>query len=141
MSNIVSFPSRDQDQVVWRCNCGCLTNFLRADGGLECAQCGELASADYGEWRKRFPDTPASPKEQGAGDIKVTDLNSPKQAVKRALLNADCDTLAALVLLHSDGAMTVWGEHLDTDERAEWFDRRMADAKALLTPKGTNDGS
>lgn len=141
MTNVISLPPRNQDKVVWRCGCGCITHFLRADGEMECAQCGVLAEGDTGEWRVNLPDTPAKPRETETGDVKVTDLNSSDAAIRRVLKNADTSTMVALVVLHDDGALSVWGEDLDTDERRDWFDRRIADAKAMLTPKGSNDGA
>ncbi|PRD42116.1 hypothetical protein C5748_18375 [Phyllobacterium phragmitis] len=136
MSNVVSFPAKDTDRVVWRCNCGCLTHFVRADYELECAQCGNLSTSISGEWRKNVPDVPAVVADVEARDIKVTDLNSSEAAIRRVLLKADPDTLAVLVTLHKDGTMSVWGIDLDTPEEQAWFDAQMAAAKAMLTPKG-----
>lgn len=137
MSNVVAFPSRDDANIVWRCNCGCITHFVRADGEIECAQCGALAvdTGHDGEWRCRLPETPAEPQECSPGDFKVTDLNSSEAAFRRVLRNADPEQAAVLIVLNTDGSLSAWGT-LETEEQREWFDRRMAEAKALLARKG-----
>lgn len=132
MGNVVSLPRRDADRIVWRCDCGCMTFFVRADDELECAQCSVLTRGETGEWRKNLPDVPAKVDETETGDVKVTDLNSASAAIKRVLRKADPDKMFALVVVNRDGSLSVWGGDLVTDDQREWFDRQMASAKALL---------
>ncbi|MEW9304547.1 hypothetical protein [Labrys neptuniae] len=110
-----------------------MTHFARADDELECAQCGMVASGDTGEWRKNLPDTPTTVKETETGDVKVTDLNSMDAAIKRILRNANPDQMFALIVVNNDGSLSVWGRTLHTDDQREWFDHKMADAKAFLS--------
>lgn len=132
MSNIISLPRRDVDRVVWRCGCGCLTSFVRADDELECAQCGSLARGNTGEWRKHLPPVPAVVAETVDGDVKVTDLNSVEAALKRVARTADPDKVFALIVVNRDGSLSVWGGNLETDKQRAWFDRKLAETKALL---------
>jgi hypothetical protein len=133
MSNIVTLPRRDADKIVWRCDCGCLTHFIRADDEVECAQCGTLANGSGGEWRRNLPDVPAIIGEVESGDVQVTDLNSADAAIKRVLRKVDADQMFALIVVNTDGSLSVWGRTLKTDDQRDWFDRKMADAKAFLS--------
>lgn len=133
MSNVVFFPPRQPETVVWRCECGCITHFVRGDDQIECAKCGAVADGDSGSWRRNLPDVPVSAPETQDGDVKITDLNSPEAAFKRTLRKADPDKAFALIVVNRDGSLTVWGGDLETEAQRAWFDRKMAEAKALLT--------
>ena len=42
-------------------------------------------------------------------------------------------TTAMLIVIQQDGAVTTWGETIDGEAQSEWFDRRIATAKQMLT--------
>lgn len=135
MADVLAFPRIDEDRVIWRCNCGCISFELRGDGGAACVQCGSLVDGADGDWRAQLPDVPVTPKEMDTDSVKVTDLNGSPQALARALSKANVDETSAVLILQNDGAVTVWGA-IETDEQSEWFDRRVAVAKDMLTKKG-----
>jgi hypothetical protein len=131
MADIVAFPRPDDERVIWRCNCGCISFELRGNGDAVCLQCGVSVTGDVGDWRSQLPAAPDRPKEVEIDTVKVTDLNSSAAALRRVLGKADADRTAAVILLHHDGGVTTWGV-LETEEQADWFDRRIATAKAML---------
>lgn len=137
---VVAFPKRDQDKVVWRCNCGCMSFLARADGELECCHCQMVVTGDIGEWRSRLPQTPDKTEEPDSGDQTVTDLGSSSAALRRALDKADADNTAAVIVLQKDGAITAWGD-VEPGEQAEWLDRRIADARQLLVGQEAANGT
>lgn len=134
--NVIQFgkrePAPSQDRVVWRCNCGCLTFFIRADQEVECAQCGVIAE-DCGSWRARSPDEPAD-EVTGveADDVTVTDLNSPAFAIRRVVKKIDHANLSALVVINSDGSLSAWGD-AEGAEQSEWLRSRLMAAHNLLS--------
>lgn len=135
MAEILKFPrnpKEGEDDLVWRCNCGCSTHYAHANGYLTCAHCGTVGNGTGGEWRKSLPDEAHEPKEIEEGDIRVTSLDSPHAALKRVQRLADPDDLAALIVMQKDGRLNVWGDNFDTEERVEWLDRRLADARRFL---------
>ena len=85
MGDIVTLPTREAENIVWRCNCGCISFELRPDGDAVCVQCEHPVSGMDGAWRQKLPDQPAKPEPVGAGDVTVTDLNSSGAALRRAI--------------------------------------------------------
>lgn len=132
--NIIQFRKRDDpqsDRVVWRCNCGCLTFFVRADQEIECAQCGTVAE-DCGEWRARSPEEPGGEvPETSLGDVKVTDLNSAEHAIRRVVKKIDPASVVGLVVLNGDGSISAWGK-AETDEQSDWMFQQLAVAHGLM---------
>lgn len=122
------------DSVLWRCGCGCFTHFALESGDLKCAHCGEKLDQEFGEWRRHLPDVPNPDgiEEVEAGDALVTDLDDPKWAMRRAVARANPETTCAVVIIQSDGSLSVWGDEFDTAERESWIDRRLAEVRALL---------
>lgn len=136
--NVIQFgkrePAPSQDRVVWRCNCGCLTFFIRADQEVECAQCGVI-SADCGDWRARSPEEPdGDVAEVALGDVKVTDLNSSENAIRRVVKKIDPGNLIALVVLNADGSISTWGS-ADTEEQGQWMLDQLLAAHDLMAKR------
>jgi hypothetical protein len=75
------------------------------------------------------------PSDTEDGDVIVRDLNDPDIALKRILKTANSQTMFALILVHRDGRLQVWGDNLETDEQSAWFDRKMSETKALITKR------
>lgn len=136
MAEIVHFPPKVPDTVVWRCSCGCISFELRANGDAVCVQCEHPIMGADGTWREKLP-APVLPFDPVADtDVTITDLNSSGAALRRVLGKASPDTTAMVILLQQDGAVTTWGEGIGGDAQAEWFDRRIQTAKQMLMNSG-----
>ena len=65
--NVVKFERpRDipESDIVWRCECGCRSFLIRADGEVECCACEGIASLpDAGDWRRALPEIPHEPRD------------------------------------------------------------------------------
>lgn len=137
--NIIPFsrpPAAEDanDRVVWRCNCGCLTFFVRADQEIECAQCGSIA-ADCGEWRAREPEQPAADVPPvGADDVTVTDLGAAEHAIRRVMKKIDHANIAGLIVINSDGSLSAWGS-VETPAESRWMRSRVSAALKLMGVK------
>lgn len=137
MSNVVSFGKREP--LVWCCaSCGCSTFKLYEGGITECASC-ELRGSDNGEWINELPE-PEGPAKEMLQDSKVISFGnaSPSAALRAMLQRVDPDALVALIAIETNGRVRTWGG-IDTQDRAEWLDRRLAEARELLTmlaPRG-----
>lgn len=140
MSNVISIGAAKPEPQVWVCVCGCSTHRLYTTGAIECASCKNIASVSSGEWVKELPEPVAVPKEVQL-ETKVISLNgSPKRALATMLDRLDPDTTVALIAIMENGRVSTWGG-VDTSDREEWLDRRLADARDLLTtlvPGGEN---
>lgn len=137
MSNVVGLPRREP--LVWCCtHCGCATFKLYEGGITECASC-EVRGADNGEWVRELPE-PEGPVKEVLPDSKVISFGdaSPAAALRSMLQRVDADKLVAIIAMETNGRVRTWGG-IDTQDRAEWLDRRLAEARGLLTmlmPKG-----
>lgn len=131
MSNVVSLGKREP--LVWCCaSCGCSTFKLYEGGITECASC-ELQGADNGEWINELPEPEGPPKDK-IPDSRVISFGtaSPSAALRSMLQRVDPDALVALVAVETNGRVRTWGG-ADTQERVEWLDRRLSEARELLT--------
>lgn len=133
VADIVQFLPKVPDNVVWRCNCGCISFELRADGNAVCAQCLKPVTGMDGSWREKLPELLKPVEPADAKDVTITDLNSSAAALRRVLGRADPERTAMLIIIQQDGAVTSWGESIEGEARAEWFDRRVQTAKQMLT--------
>lgn len=137
MSNVVKFGK--PEPLVWCCSaCGCSTFKLYEGGITECAAC-EMRGADNGEWVNELPE-PEGPAKDVLPDSKVISFGdaSPASALRSMLQRVDADNLVAIIAIEANGRVRTWGG-IDTQERVEWLDLRLADARGLLTmltPKG-----
>ncbi|TAA54024.1 hypothetical protein [Shinella sp. JR1-6] len=138
MSNVVSLGKREP--LVWMCaSCGCTTFRLYEGGMTECASC-EVQGADNGEWINELPE-PTGPIKDVLPDSKVISFGdaSPSVALRSMLKRVDADNLVAIIAFESNGRVRTWGG-IDTLERVEWLDRRLSEARELLTMLAPKDG-
>lgn len=135
MSEVVQFPTlAGEERAVWACGCGCLTHYVRKGGTLECANCGELADADFGDWVAELPDAPPTIKTAGPDNVKVTDLADSAVALRSVFRDVEHrrDEAAFVIIGWRDGSVRTWGDTLQGSEQSEWFDSRIANAKRNL---------
>ena len=135
VADIVAFERRPPDTVVWRCNCGCISFELRANGDAVCVQCQHTVIGADGAWREKLPDVVRPVDPVGDDDVTITDLNSSAAALRRSLGKANADETAVLIIIQQDGAVTTWGSAIEDQAQSEWFDRRVETAKQMLTKK------
>lgn len=139
MNNVITLrPAREP--MVWRCNCGCSTHYALEDGTLECASCGTSQIGPTGEWLTRLPEP--SPGRSAAPEQRertVVSIDDPAACLRRTLRKASVGETSFVVVAQNSGAVTTWG--CDFKERAQrgWLNRRLADAKRLLTGVGDTE--
>jgi hypothetical protein len=139
MSNVVNLGTREP--LVWCCAaCGCSTFKLYQGGITECAAC-ELKGSDNGEWINELPE-PTGPVKDRLPDSKVISFGdaSPAAALRSMLQRVDADSLVCIIAMENNGRVRTWGG-IDAQDRVEWLDRRLVEARGLLTmltPKGRN---
>lgn len=132
MSNVVGFGKPPSEPLIWVCaSCGCSTFRLYSSGATECASCGQVG-ADHGDWFRELPEPEGDPKE-ATPETKVVSFNgSPAAALRTMMRRINPDEMVALIAIMENGRVRTWGG-IDSRERAEWLDRRLADARDLLT--------
>lgn len=135
MGDVVSLAPKVPDNVVWRCNCGCISFELRADGDAVCVHCEHPVAGIDGVWREKLPEPVAPIEAVGDHDLTVTDFNSSAPALRRALGRADADKTAMVIVIQQDGTVTTWGDTIEGEAQEAWFDRRVETAKTMLTKR------
>ena len=133
MGEVVDFGARREAELgYWRCECGCMTYYLRSDGCVECAQCRGIDS-ESGYWRVP-PDDPNEPRAQmddANPAVKIVDLG-PELSLSRVLNTADPDETAVAMILQHDGALHLWGCDFDTRPQRGWLRKRLEAARKRL---------
>ena len=133
-SNVVQFAPKakeDQDRIVWRCRCGCLTHFVRADDEIECASCGNV-SVDAGEWRRRPAVGRVEPPEVADTDVAVKDLGDADTAIRKILRDLAPGEMVGLVIVRDNGTITTWSGRTETEAQKQWLRDRLATAAGIM---------
>lgn len=133
MADIIGFTPKPKDSdYIWRCECGCLSFTLKADMTAECQNCGAIPYDENGSWRGQLPEPDLSAPDCEPDDFRVTDMSTSGAALNRTLGRASAETTAFVIVAQNDGALSVWGEPIKTDDERGWFDRRLTQARKLL---------
>lgn len=131
MAEIVALKKREP--LVWCCTqCGCSTFKLYEGGITECASC-EAKGGDHGEWISELPE-PDGPVKEVLPDSKVISFGSmsPQIALQTMLRRVDAENVVAIIAMENNGRVRTWGG-IDTPERCGWLDRRLDEARGMLT--------
>lgn len=131
--NVLNFPKKDPERLVWTCQCGCTSHHAHLDSSLECASCGTMAAADQGEWRQRLPAPPEEAKPMDAGAFKVTGIGGAEGFLRRQA--KDTSDIIAAIILNTDGSASTWATGFEGEERRAWLDRQLERARVQLLPK------
>lgn len=129
--NVVEFVPKDE-LGYWLCNCGCQTHYVRTDGEVECANCGNLASGPVAGGYLKVPEGEfLSEKPDEVQNVVI--LDSAEASIKRVLRRQSSDNIRALVVLWEDGLISTWGRDL-TETRAQrgWVRRGLECARKTL---------
>lgn len=131
MGEVIGLKKREP--LVWCClECGCSTFKLYEGGITECASC-QRQGRDNGEWINELPE-PEGPARDVLPDSQVISFGSmsPAAALRTMLKRVDADNMVALIAVESNGRVRTWGG-INSADRAEWLDRRLSEARDLLT--------
>lgn len=126
MSEVVSFPAKKQEPLIWICNCGCSSFELLSDATARCALCGVIS--ENGGWYT--PDADKvwdgdAPVREVAGN---GDPEFAKRVTAKRLLEPD---VVLAVVLKEDGLLATW-TCVETDEQRDWIDRQLDRVKPML---------
>ena len=127
MSEIVNFPTKKSEPLIWVCECGCCSFELMSDQSVMCALCRKPAS-DAGGWIA--PETGAT----WEGDDPIRDVsgNGSEEFAKRVAINRASDKGVCLItVMKEDGTISCWS-NLETPEQREWADRQLKRVKPIL---------
>ena len=129
MGNVVRFSAKEP--LIWVCNCGCSTFELLDSGIASCAACGSVADVDGSGWSSwtavsRHSEDEAFTDIQGNGSVEF--------AKRRVARLAQDDDVSVLVVIRSDGGLTVWSA-AETQDQIEWVKRKISQASNLIGRK------
>jgi hypothetical protein len=132
-SNIVEFPN--PAEMLWVCDCGCMTHLVYVDGRSVCASCGE---EDERGWVQ------VQPAGDDPGDIEMHRVQhyedgSEGQAfsLQRVAQRVSAGEFLAVVGFRAEGGMTTWrADRFETPQQRGWLLRRLREAYSSLTERG-----
>ena len=139
----------EPEECVWTCGpCGCQSFQLLSSGHTLCCRCGFKSSCagDSAEeqWRRLLPDVP--PNLDMVPYVGLTnhivDGGKPVSLALRSFSKSVTqEDPVALLMVRRDGAMRMWAETCDTEERRDWFRTRLDEAvEFILRLEKTQDG-
>lgn len=138
MADIIQFDAKPKNEdLIFRCGCGCLSFSLRADMRAECLSCGEVAADETGSWRVELPDVPEQVDEVSEGDTRVTVVGSDELAIRRVLSKVNAQDTCFVAVAQMTGTVTVYGARIETADQADWVDARLSDIRSQLIPSDT----
>ena len=130
MGEVVEFPPEDE-LGYWLCDCGCQTHYVRTDGEVECAHCGNLVSNAGGGYL-RVPEYEAFIEKPDEVNHVVM-LDSAETAIRRVLRRQEPDNMCALIVLWANGKISTWGkEIMETRAQRGWLRRGLECARRVL---------
>lgn len=137
MTEIIEFKRKPgPEDMVWQCQCGCSSFFVREDSKAECQVCGAVANDGAGDWRTLLPDPPATAPPVDKSAVKVTMLNVVA-AFKQTVGMADVDESAFVIVVQKNGHVRAWGQDFATADQVDWVDDRLGDARRCLVKPGS----
>jgi hypothetical protein len=116
--SVVSFPKRQEPDMIFVCNCGCASFELHADGRASCRSCH--AVADEGGWKVRDPydltfEGPVSFADGGNSD------DFAERKIKRDVQKAEW-----IIFGTWEGRIMSWADSfIETQEQEEWLRRNV----------------
>lgn len=123
---IVDFPSKPEP-AYWRCDCGCLTFYVRDDEELECAICEKISSNGF--WK--LPE--GERREEQEGDPPSRYRETSDDAFERTLrfIKPEATYFVAVVL--KNGKVTVWEKGgFETRAQRGWLRRKLEVVRRIL---------
>lgn len=99
MDKVIQFPvtpkgneakggDKDEDIIIWVCNCGCSSFRILGDGGLECANCDQPAIGMPGQWHIQTPKPPEAGENLPdiTGKVRVIEYNDGSEFGYRSIM-------------------------------------------------------
>lgn len=137
MSDVVSFPTKPVERLIWKCGpCGCQSFELYADGSTECCNCGKVSRGpEDGEWFRLKPAVPVEPKVADNDGLRVVRISNSGAALKNVTDEANDEDTAFVLVVQNDGHTHSWkGRQFDDAGAVYWLDDMLAGGRKLLLP-------
>lgn len=126
MSDVVKFPTKAKEPMIWVCNCGCSSFELLSDATARCALCGVIS--ENGGWH--LPDTDAV--WEGEHPVREVSGNGDPEFAKRVTTKRALeDDVVLIAVLKEDGLLATW-TNVETPEQRDWVDRQLDRVKPML---------
>jgi hypothetical protein len=134
--NVTAFPVKVPENVVWRCDCGCLTHYLNVNGSVSCGNCGAAQDGGSGDWRQNFPVSDSDFQKVKSTDPVVVDLNDDQAMLNRTLGLAIVAETDAVLVFQNSGSVHAWWTRADSVLTRADFEKQVDMARAMIFQKG-----
>lgn len=124
--------------MTWVCDCGCSTFSLLSDGTAQCAACDADHEGHGSGWLDRSEDRRTA-HEEGDTFADVQGNGSIEFARRRLARIAADEDAVLIVVAKKCGRLSVWSV-AETEEQAEWAQRKLKQADDLIARKDLSDG-
>lgn len=112
--SVVSFPKREDPDMIFVCNCGCATFELHADGRATCRGCHSVA--DDGGWKVR-----GEGDQTFDGPVSFSDAGNSGDFAERKI-KRDAQKAEWIICGTWEGRIMSWCDSfIETPEQEEWL--------------------
>ena len=116
--------------MVFVCDCGCQTHYLRADAAVECPSCGRVEE-DGGRWLKFVREPPEAPEGETTPHVARV-IEGNETALAFFLRGVNKERTAVLIALQKDGYVHVWDDGNYGPQVFRWIKRGVVIALRIM---------
>lgn len=128
MGEVVGMPTREPEELIFICNCGCRTFRIMSTGFVECSSCEVRMSDEVTGYRPEVVTEVSEP-----SDVHQRhELPDDSLAFRRIAYGASPDNTAAIIVMRLDGSVSAWSQGYDRPETKNWFQKRVDGLMELL---------
>ena len=127
-------PLKPAEPMVLVCGCGCRSFEVNDDETINCSACGDPASENAG-WIKRIVTAVIENPQETFTVERVSD-DTPEFLLRLTL--KEMGDVQAVAIMRSE-SVTTWSLPIDTSDRVEWLDRRLADIRSFIMRGKTDE--
>jgi len=137
MSNVINIEKQD---VIWVCECDCMSFELHSNGDAICASCGTLTDASG--WRQNLsdPEGEIDVLPDGAKtDLRFNSENRADFAKYQVIERIKSDGAFVAIVLNREGRKTIWQDDaFATDDQKKWLSEALKTIEDMLTENSRN---
>ncbi len=132
--DVIDLQERREERLAfWRCECGCITFYVRSDNELECPHCKALAISN-GFWRVPEGETREETPDDGHENSRE-EFCDPSEGLAAMLRFINQESAACVILLQDNGKLHTWSKGFTTRAGRGWLRERLEEARKMVVDK------
>lgn len=134
-AEVVTFPTKEDADLVLVCDCGSTTHYHHSNGSVSCGSCSDVMDRNTWTWRERAPAIPAEPETLDESNFKVVSIDTAANFMRRRVSETESADIGVVAIAYKDGTFSTWSHCLETAEQRAWAKRKLEEAGVRLSGK------